>query len=107
MELTGWLEYFTQGLATQLKEVRQQGERVIKHDLILSAAAKAHLKEHCQSVLAFTHEKGKATAGECEISLAINRRTLIRDLKELVAKQFIREVATSPTDPTKYYESLL
>ncbi len=30
MDMTGWLEFFTEGLATQLGEVRDRGERVIR-----------------------------------------------------------------------------
>lgn len=34
MDLTGWLEFFTEGLATQLGEVRARGEAVIRADLM-------------------------------------------------------------------------
>ncbi len=34
MDLTGWLEYFMQGLATQMSEVQQRGEIVIRRDVI-------------------------------------------------------------------------
>ena len=30
MDMTGWIEYFTKGLATQLAEVKQRGERAIR-----------------------------------------------------------------------------
>lgn len=50
---------------------------------------------------------GKATVAECELELKLNRRTLQRDLKLLVERGLVREVATGPTDPTKYYEPLL
>ena len=35
MDMTGWLEYFVTGLATQLMEVRQRGERVIRRDVLV------------------------------------------------------------------------
>ena len=34
MDLTGWLDYFVDGLATQMDEVRERGERVIRRDVI-------------------------------------------------------------------------
>src|SRR3990167_659164 len=34
MDLTGWLEFFTEGLATQLDEVKGRGERAIRRDVL-------------------------------------------------------------------------
>jgi Fic family protein len=34
MNLTGWLDYFVEGLATQMDEVRESGQRVIRRDVI-------------------------------------------------------------------------
>lgn len=34
MDLTGWLEYFASGLATQMQETADRGRRVIKTDLL-------------------------------------------------------------------------
>lgn len=107
MDLTKWLEYFTEGLATQMREVRERGEGVIRHDVILSRARREGLKERTLAVLAFLLDQGKGTVKDCELALNKNRRTLQRDLKLLVDKGFVREVGTSPTDPTKYYEPVL
>ena len=54
MDLTGWLEFFTKGLATQLHEVKTRGEQVIRVDVlskqhglnIRQAAAIESLLEH-------------------------------------------------------------
>ena len=53
MDLTGWLEYFTKGLATQMREVRDQGEREIRQDLIISKARKAGMNEGSVAVLSY------------------------------------------------------
>src|SRR5438309_8016167 len=34
LDLTGWPEYFTTGLAIQMQEVQQRGEKIIRHDLL-------------------------------------------------------------------------
>ena len=34
MDFTGWLEYFVEGLSTQLQEVRRRGEMAIRRDII-------------------------------------------------------------------------
>jgi len=107
MDMTGWLEYFTEGLATQMHEVQERGERVIRRDVILAKARKAGVKDRQLSVLAFLLNQGKGTIAECEKALGENRRTLQRDLNLLLDKGFVRKVGTAPTDPTKYYEPLL
>ena len=107
MDLTGWLEYFVEGLATQMREVQERGERVIRRDVVLSKARRAGMKARPMAVLAFLLDQGKGTVAECEAALKENRRTLQRDLRLLVDKGFAREVGTGPTDPTKYYEPVL
>ena len=107
MDLTGWLEYFTKGLATQMMEVRQRGEQVIRTDLILAKARKSGLKERQVSLLSFLLKQGKGSIAELDVNLKENRRTLQRDLKLLVEKGFAQKVGTGATDPTKYYEPIL
>ena len=107
MDLTGWLEYFTEGLAAQMREVQQRGESVIRRDVVISKARRAGLKDRPVSVLAFLLEHGRGTVAECEAALKQNRRTLQRDLKLLIDKGFLREVGTGATDPTEYYLPVL
>jgi Fic family protein len=88
MDLTGWLEYFTEGLATQLDEVKTRGERAIRRDVI----ARRHGLSHRQA-LALGHvlEGGLLTIGDLEqLCPRSNRRTLQRDLKGLVDKGLLR-----------------
>lgn len=107
MDLTGWLEYFAEGLAVQMREVQEKGERVIRRDVVLNRARRAGLKDRPLALFAFLLEKGKGTVAECEAAVQGNRRTLQRDLRLLVDKGFVREVGTGPTDPTKHYEPVL
>ncbi len=107
MDLTSWIEYFTEGLATQMREVQERGESVIRRDLIVAKARKGGLKDRPLAVLTFLLKQGKATVAECERGLKENRRTLQRDLKVLVGQGLVREIGTGPTDPTKHYEPVL
>ena len=107
MDLTVWLEYFTQGLATQMREVQDRGETVIRKDVLLGRARAEGLKERPVMLLSYLLDRGKATVAECADAFDVNRRTLQRDLKLLVDRGFAREVGTGPTDPTKFYEPLL
>lgn len=101
MDMTGWLEYFLDGLVTQLQEVTERGEQVIRRDVL----AKQHnLNDRQAQVLGYVLEHGKLSAKEYEnLCPDINRRTLLRDLKSLVDKGLFQERSTSPTDPTKCY----
>lgn len=107
MDLSGWLEYFTEGLGAQMREVQVTAESIIRRDVILAKARKDGLKDRPIAILSFLLSAGKATVAECERELKVNRRTLQRDLKLLVEKGLVSQVATSPTDPTKFYQPLL
>ena len=107
MDMTGWLEYFTEGLGAQMRDVQMTAEHVMRRDVILAKARKNGLKERLVALLGYLLSAGKATVAECEEELKMNRRTLQRDLKLLVEKGLVREVGTGPTDPTKYYQPLL
>ncbi|TVR45719.1 MAG: Fic family protein [Puniceicoccaceae bacterium] len=101
MDLTGWLEYFVEGLATQLGEVRQRGEQVIRRDIL----AKEHgLSERQTKALGHVMEHGNLTIQDyTALCPGTNRRTLQRDLKVLIANHLLSESGTSRTDPTKRY----
>jgi len=88
-------------------EVREQGELVIRTDLILGKGRKAGLNDRQVELLSFLLKKGKGTMAEFETTLKVNRRTLQRDLKLLVENSFARALGTSPSDPTRHYEPIL
>jgi Fic family protein len=87
MDLTGWLEFFVGGLATQLEEVKTRGELVIRRDVI----AREH-SLNARQVLAVEH---LLQAGSLDIRTfealcpEISRRTLQRDLTALETKGLV------------------
>ncbi len=84
MNMTGWIEFFTRGLATQLAEVKKRGELAIRHDVL---ARYHHLSERQALALGHVMEHGKLTIGAFEeVCPGTARRTLQRDLKILVNK---------------------
>lgn len=101
MDLTGWLVYFVEGLATQLAEVRRRGEQAIRRDVLVKERG---LNERQAKAIAHLLEHGRLTIQEFEaMSPEVNRRTLQRDLKKLLEKEILAERANSSSDPTKYY----
>ncbi|NLX12113.1 MAG: Fic family protein, partial [Phycisphaerales bacterium] len=101
MDLTAWLEFFVQGLATQLGEVSERGKKAMTADLI---ARQHELSERQVKALGHVMEHGGLTIHDFEaLCPGVNRRSLQRDLKAMLVKGLLDESGTSPTDPTKRY----
>ena len=82
LDLTGWLEFFVAGLATQLEEVKARGERIIRRDVL----AKRH-RLNPRQTLAVERllELGAVRIEDMEeLCPRVHRRTLQRDLQALV-----------------------
>ena len=94
MDFTGWLEYFVEGLAVQLKEVQKRGEQAIRRDVLVK---EYDLSQRQTSALGFVLEHGSLTIRDYEqMCPDINRRTLQRELKAMVDQGFlITEGATN------------
>jgi len=98
MDLTGWLEYFTEGLSTQLAEVKQRGEQAIHRNAL---AREYRLSERQARALGYMLDHGRLTIQEYEaLCPNTNRRTLQRDLKDLVGKGLL--VAEGATNRLLY-----
>jgi len=101
MDLTVWLDYFVTGLETQMIEVKQRGEEVIRRDVLVQ---KHGLNERQGKALELFIQQGKLTIQDYEAVFPnVNRRTLQRDLKGLLDKELISEVGAGKTDPTRHY----
>jgi len=105
-DLTGWLEYFTEGLRRQLIEVKKKGEMSIKRDIISSKAEKLNLNHRQQEILNYFFDVNSASVEEIRQKFDFVRRTVQRDLSILVGLGLIEMVSKSKTDPTKYYKLL-
>jgi len=84
MDLTGWLEFFTEGLATQLDGVKAKGERTILRDVL---TRKHGLSDRQALALGRVLDDGRLTIQEFEaLCPGVSRRTLQRDLRAMVAE---------------------
>ena len=94
MDMTGWVEYFTAGLATQLAEVKNRGELAIRQDVL---GRRHELTARQSQALGHILERGRTTIRELEsLFPEVARRTLQRDLRVLVEKGLVfREGLTS------------
>jgi Fic family protein len=88
LDITGWLDYYVTGLSTQMVEVKQRGERVIQRDVLVQ---RHRFNERQGKALAYLMQHERLTIQDFEaLCPDVNRRSLQRDLKLLVAKELPR-----------------
>jgi Fic family protein len=82
MDMTGWLEFFVEGLSNQLAEVKKRGEQAIRRDVLI----KEHgLSDRQGKALGHILENDSVTIQDFErLCPEVNRRSLQRDLKAMV-----------------------
>ncbi len=87
MDMTAWLDYFTRGLETQMTEVKNRGEQVIRRDVLVQ---KHNLNERQGKALYFLLQHGRLTIQELgKLYPDVSRRTLQRDLKNMLDKGIV------------------
>jgi cell filamentation protein, protein adenylyltransferase len=103
LDLTGWLEFFVDGLATQLAEVKDRGEAAIRRDvLVRDHRLNSRQADALEHLLQTGSLDIRTFEGLCP---GVSRRTLQRDLAALEARGLVRhEGLTSnlvylPVDP--------
>jgi Fic family protein len=99
MDMTQWLEYFSEGLATQLREINDIGKQVIKQSVL---AKQHHLSERQKLAVEYITTEGSLSIQEFEkICPGVTRRTLQRELKGLMDKAII--VSSGATSSLVYH----
>jgi Fic family protein len=102
-DLTPWLEYFCEGLASQLMGVKTIGGAVMKRDAVMARADELELNERQRKVLLHIVDREGASVDDIVKRFDLVRRTVQRDLAMMVEEGVLVEVASSRTDPTKVY----
>lgn len=88
LDMTSWLEYFTKALETQMHEIQLKGSNAIKLDvLVLNYKLSNRQKKALENLL---EKEEDFTIQEYEsLCPGVNRRTLQRDLFDLVEKGLV------------------
>jgi Fic family protein len=82
MDMTSWLDYFVTGLETQMIEVRNKGEQIIRRDTLVK---KHGLNDRQAKALGYIIRNGKLTIQDFVVLCPqVNRRSLQRDLKKMI-----------------------
>lgn len=88
MDMTGWLDYFITGLETQMIEVKERGEQVIKRDVLVQ---KHGLNERQAKALDLLMKNSSVHISEIEEHCSgVTRRTLQRDMNGLIELNLVR-----------------
>lgn len=103
MDMTSWLEYFVEGLRSQMKEIKVKGEKIIKNDIKLQEIKKVGLNDRQEKAVGFILQNGKIMVNDYQKVASCIRRTAQRDLEDLVEKNVVKPIAKNPTDPQKHY----
>lgn len=87
MDMTSWLDYFITGLETQMIEVRDRGEKVIRRDVLVN---KHGLNDRQAKAIGYLLQHGKMTIQDFEqLCPETSRRSLQRDLKLLIDQKLL------------------
>jgi len=98
MDLTGWLDYFVEGLATQMDEVTERGKKTIKADVL---ATKYGLNPRQKALVLRLMEQPEADLQAFQdLFPGTPRRTLQRDLQGAVTKRVLK--AAGATHQRRY-----
>lgn len=90
MDMTSWLEYFSKALETQMHEIQLKGSQAIRLDvLVLQYKLSERQKQALQSLL--TMPKDFTIQDYESLCPEINRRSLQRDLSDLIEKGIITQ----------------
>ncbi len=103
MDMTTWLDYFVEGLRSQMEEIQKKGKQLIKQDALFQKIKAVGLNSRQEKAVKFLLTSGKISVNEYQMLMSCIRRTAQRDLEGLLGKGVIKAIAKSPTDPTKSY----
>ncbi len=103
MNMTAWLEYFVNGLRSQMAEIQGKGKQLIKQDAKFQKIKKLSLNSRQEKAIKFILQNDKITVNDYQKVVSCIRRTAQRDMEDLIKKKVIKAVAKSSTDPTKHY----
>jgi Fic family protein len=90
MDMTGWIEYFVNGLKSQMIDVKRKGEKILKKEILLEKTKKMNLNQRQQKILEYLIENNTISRSEYAKMCKISLRTANYDLEELQTKKLIR-----------------
>lgn len=92
MDMTGWLEYFAQGLRLQMKEIRGKGEKIITADKVVKCFEVKGVNDRQAKIIRYLVVNEQIDNEQCQKLCNTIKRTATRDLTSLVEKKIIDRI---------------
>jgi Fic family protein len=86
MDMTTWLEYFVDGLWSQMKEIQEKGKKIIVSEKIIKSLESYNLNLRQEKIIRFLVINERIDNEQCQKLCGSIRRTATRDLVSLVEK---------------------
>lgn len=86
MDMTSWLEYFVEGLRSQMAEIQEKGERIIQADSLIAQLKTYDLNSRQKKIVRHLLFSERIDNEECQKICDSTKRTATRDLTYLVEK---------------------
>lgn len=90
MDMTSWLEYFTEGLKSQMADVKNRGEKIIRKDIIIERAGNLKLNERQIKVLGYLTDNDSITRAQYIKMFNVSLRTANYDISEMEKLNLIK-----------------
>jgi len=91
LDITGWLEYFTEGVAVSLKAVRDKVIGLSKGVKILKERGQIELTDRQMKIVEWIIDKGKITNRDVREMFGISNRAALDEINKLMALKVINK----------------
>lgn len=86
MNMTAWLEYFVDGLRSQMKEIQEKGKKIVGSEKIVKSLQRHKLNVRQEKIIRYLIINERIDNEQCQKLCGSIRRTATRDLASLVQK---------------------
>jgi len=94
LDLTGWLEYFTGGVAVSIKEVRDRVLGLSKDIKFLKERGQIALNERQMRIVEWIMEKGQVTNRDVRGIFEISNRAALDEISRLIELKVVKQVGS-------------
>jgi len=91
MDMTAWLEYFIEGLRSQMAEIQEKGKKIIVADKIIKSLKEIELNMRQEKIIRYLLINKQINNEQCQKACKTIKRTATRDLTGLVEKNVLKK----------------